>query len=49
MILKIFLILTTLLILFLYVSIYIHHNMRGTKIWDFVNKHIIESEDSYLK
>ena len=31
------------------VSICIHINKRGTKIWNFVNKHIIADEDEYLK
>ena len=31
------------------VSIWIHINKRGTKIWNFVNKHIIADEDEYLK
>lgn len=30
-------------------SIWIHNNKRGSKIWDFVNKHIIADEDEYLK
>lgn len=30
-------------------SIYIHENMKGTKIWNFVNKHIIADEDDYIK
>ena len=30
-------------------SIWIHINKRGTKIWHFVNKHIITDEDEYLK
>lgn len=30
-------------------TIWIHINKRGTKIWDFVNKHIIADEDEYLK
>jgi hypothetical protein len=50
--LKIFLlllILTVLLISFLSISIYIHSNMKGTKIWKFVDKHIITNEDDYIK
>jgi len=31
------------------VSIWIHISKRGTKIWNFVNKHIITDEDEYLK
>jgi hypothetical protein len=31
------------------ISIWIHINKRGTKIWNFVNKHIITDEDEYLK
>jgi hypothetical protein len=31
------------------ISIHIHENMKGTKIWNFVNKHIITDEDEYLK
>lgn len=30
-------------------SIWIHKNKRGSKIWNFVNKHIITDEDEYLK
>lgn len=30
-------------------SLYIHKNMKGTKIWNFVNKHIIADEDDYIK
>jgi hypothetical protein len=50
--LKILLVLViTALILFgiVAMSIWIHINKRGTKIWDFVNKHIIAGEDEYLK
>jgi len=52
MILKIFLslfILATVLIGFMAFAIFIHNNFRGTKIWNFVNKHIIADEDEYLK
>ncbi len=52
MILKIFLLLLVLAVLmisFLSISIYIHTNMRGTKIWNFVDKHIITNEDDYIK
>jgi hypothetical protein len=30
-------------------SIWIHNNKRGSKIWNFVNQHIIADEDEYLK
>jgi hypothetical protein len=29
-------------------SIYIYNNMRGTKMWNYVNKYIITDEDEYL-
>lgn len=50
--LLIFLILLSMSIVFvitILMSIYIHENMKGTKIWNFVNKHIITDEDEYLK
>lgn len=50
--LKILLVLViTVLVLFgiVSMSIWIHINKRGTKIWHFVNKHIITDEDEYLK
>jgi hypothetical protein len=31
------------------ISLYIHKNMKGSKIWNFVNKHIITDEDEYIK
>ncbi len=34
---------------FISISIYIHNNMRGTKLWNFINNHIIADEDEYLK
>jgi hypothetical protein len=49
---SILIILGTLSILFISivcVSIWIHKNMKGTKIWNFVNKHIIADEDYYIK
>jgi hypothetical protein len=52
MILKIFLSLVILVLIFIsfvFISIWIHENMRGTKIWEFVNKHIITDEDYYIK
>lgn len=52
MILKIFLsllILSAFFMLIVLTSIYILNNMRGTKLWKFVNKHIIADEDDYLK
>ena len=30
-------------------SLYVHKNMKGTKIYQFVNKHIIADEDDYIK
>lgn len=30
-------------------SLYIHKNMRGTKLWNFVNKHILADENDYIK
>lgn len=30
-------------------SIYVHKNMKGTKIYHFVNNHIIADEDDYIK
>lgn len=31
------------------ISLFIHKKMRGTKLWNFVNKHIIADEDDYIK
>lgn len=31
------------------ISFYIHSNMKGTKIWKYVNKYIIANEDDYIK
>lgn len=41
--------LVILFILIISTSLYIHKNMKGTKIWNFVNRHIIADEDDYLK
>jgi hypothetical protein len=46
--LVILLILSIVFLTTILVSIYIHENMKGTKIWNFVNKHIITDEDEYL-
>jgi uncharacterized membrane protein YhaH (DUF805 family) len=35
--------------LIILVSIYIHNNMKDTKICNFVNKHIIANEDDFIK
>lgn len=40
---------TLLLLITLVVSLWIQKNKRGSKIWNFVNKHIITDEDEYLK
>jgi hypothetical protein len=32
-----------------FISVYIHNNMEGTKIWHFVNKHIVANEDDFIK
>lgn len=47
--LLIFLTLSSIFIITILISLYIHNNMKGTKIWNFVNKHIIADEDEYLK
>jgi hypothetical protein len=46
---SIFAIVTAILIITLVASLWIHKNKRGSKIWNFVNKHIITDEDEYLK
>jgi hypothetical protein len=50
--LKILLVLVALALItigLLSLSIWIHVNKKGTKIWNFVNKHIIANEDDYKK
>jgi hypothetical protein len=42
-------ILAAILIGFMIFVMYIHENKRGTKLWRFINKHIITDEDEYLK
>ena len=45
----IFLLLSIISFFSIIVSMYIHNNMKGTKLWRFINKHIIADEDEYLK
>lgn len=41
--------LSIILISIVMLSLFVHKNMRGTKLWNFVNKHIIADEDDYIK
>lgn len=41
-------ILTLIFITTLILSIYIHNNFKGTRVWKFINKYIIANEDDYI-
>jgi hypothetical protein len=49
LILTILSILSLLFFCILIFAIYIHNNKKDTKIWNFINKHIVADEDDYLK
>lgn len=42
-------ILATFFTLIILASLYVHKHMKGTKIYQFVNNHIITDEDDYIK